>query len=753
MFHRRLLLVFTALVAATVALGAQMVRLSVVQGEQRSLVVEGRLDLVRYTPSVRGRILDRQGRVLAVDRPSYDVSVFYDVITGGWALQQAVVEAASTAGERWPKLGPDERVAAVDRFLPQFQATVTGIWDEIMVLGGIDRPELDRRLDAIKRDVESVAADVWYKQRQLFIDEYKYEELDEAAINFAQRPILEETEAHVVVPRVDDETAFRARRLADRFPKLVAVTASHTRHYPWLEVEVVVDRSTMPGPLRSDSPLTVVVTGLADHILGAMRPDIYESDVERRPFRSKDGQIDLKGYLTGDAVGNRGLERVFEDHLRGRRGMMHTRLDSGRVEQEPFEAGEDLHLTIDIALQARVQAILSNQTSLTVVQPWQENPGLSDGTPLNSAAVVLEVETGEILAMVSMPTLAMGREMSAAQRFRNTPLSNRPIESIYPPGSIIKPLTLVAAVSEDAHDLMGAVTCNGQFYAEHRDFARCWLYRPPAYATHGPLVADEAVARSCNIYFYTLAQELGAERLLDWFHRFGLGVTFDTGLYYQVTPNLFFGENRGRIPDDAALSEMRELGQLESATIFMGIGQGPLAWSPLHAANALATIARYGRMRDPTVLADDPRSSTYRRPQRDLDLDSHAVAAVLEGLRQSVAQPYGTTHHIRELAEPIIDAAGVTVWAKTGTAQAPPWRIADTNGDGKADKEDEAIEDLDHAWFVGLVGPGSGASATPRYAIAVLVEYGGSGGRTSGPIGNQIIAALQAEGYLPGADG
>ena len=121
----------------------------------------------------------------------------------------------------------------------------------------------------------------------------------------------------------------------------------------------------------------------------------------------------------------------------------------------------------------------------------------------------------------------------------------------------------------------------------------------------------------------------------------------------------------------------------------------------------------------------------------------------LEGLRKSVSED-GTGHHIT-LADgtrlPIFNAHGVTVWGKTGTAQAPPLRAADTNGDGEIDGDDEGREGLDHAWFVGLVGPGE--PARPRYAIAVIVEYGGSGGKVAGPVANQIVHALQAEGYLP----
>ena len=179
----------------------------------------------------------------------------------------------------------------------------------------------------------------------------------------------------------------------------------------------------------------------------------------------------------------------------------------------------------------------------------------------------------------------------------------------------------------------------------------------------------------------------------------------------------------------------------------MGIGQGPFTWTPLHAANAYATLARGGTIRDATIVtAGSLEARVINR--EDLNLKPSAVKAALEGLRQSVMESHGTGHHILlpgSVREPIINANGVTIWAKTGTAQAPPLK-QDDNGDGKF-SESEVIENLDHAWFVGLVGP---RGATALYAISVIVEYGGSGGRTAGPIANQIIRALQAEGYLPG---
>jgi penicillin-binding protein 2 len=183
--------------------------------------------------------------------------------------------------------------------------------------------------------------------------------------------------------------------------------------------------------------------------------------------------------------------------------------------------------------------------------------------------------------------------------------------------------------------------------------------------------------------------------------------------------------------------------------VSLGIGQGEIAWTPVHAANAYAMLARGGAVRDATLVADDAlRTRSARRA--DVAVDPAAVGEALAGLRDAVSEPYGTGHHVAHedgAWEPVFNAEGVTIFGKTGTAEAPPLRLADTNGDGRIDGADEGIRDLDHAWFVGLVG--AEGERRPRYAIAVVVEYGGSGGRTAGPVANQIVRALQAEGYLP----
>ena len=173
----------------------------------------------------------------------------------------------------------------------------------------------------------------------------------------------------------------------------------------------------------------------------------------------------------------------------------------------------------------------------------------------------------------------------------------------------------------------------------------------------------------------------------------------------------------------------------------MGIGQGPVTWSPLHAANAYATIARSGDWLPPRLVmgGEAPAPSG-----RDLHLDTRAVTAALAGLDYAVNNAGGSGNHMTTDEdgglEPIFNLEGVRLWGKTGTAEAPDLMV-DDDGDGPG--RPRAARVGDHSWFVVR-----GGKDRPRYAVSVVIEYGGSGAKVSGPIVNQILHALRAEGYL-----
>lgn len=753
MFHRRLVLLGAAMLVVLLVLTGQLVRLSVVEGAERAERAHRALERRTFLPTYRGSILDRNGRALAHDVPGYALAIEYEVISDRWVYEQAREQAIEALGRsRWITMHESARQAAIDQLRPVHRRTVEALYDDICRLAGIERAELDERLDAIREDVHHIAAAVWDRQRQALISQYG----EEGAPAFSKMPVREQVEAHTVLADLDDETAFAFRALAEQYPGMIEVRDDRRRAYPWLTQEVTIDRSSLPRMLRSNKPLTIEVRGVADHIIGSMR-SVQREDVEARPFRDHAaGTIDLGGYRpTGDRAGSRGLEGTFEYVLRGELGQITRRVDTKDEDRIPFTPGEDVRTTLDIALQARIQAILRPELGLTVVQPYQHSL-LPPGWPLNAAAVVLDITTGEVIAMVSSPTLAEGFEMSEEWREASYVYMNRPVEAVYPPGSIIKPLVLVSAVEEGVYDVSEEIDCKGHYFPNNKSVARDWIYREKyGWASHGVLGPADAIAKSSNYFFYTLADRMGMERLLAWYERFGLSRRLDIGLGRRVSDRdggtILIGESAGTLPTEEQIDELRTSGALRFETISLGIGQGKATWTPLHAANAYAILARHGAVRGPRLVLNENADGSREAPLEDLPLDADAVQAALEGLRRSVNETYGTGQHITYddgRREPIFNAPGVTVWGKTGTAQAPPLRPRDTNGDGEINLDDQAIRDLDHAWFVGLVGPND--TKEPMFAIAVIVEYGGSGGRVAGPVANQIIRALQREGYLPG---
>jgi penicillin-binding protein 2 len=755
-FHRRLLLLGGLMGAMVLMLGAQLGRLTIAEGDARLDRAERALKRSTILPTHRGRILDRRGRVLAHDDPGYGVAVRYGVITGTWLDETARRRAASEAGRgAWAEMDEAQRREAAMRHRPELEAMRGRLYRALCEHGGIDEVELARRLALIMERVERTAEHVRERQREAVVARYGEEE---AARVYRPEPIAEERAAHPVLERVDDDVAFSMRALELELPGMFEVTDARRRVNPWLQCTVRVDRRSLPSGLAAEAPLDVVLAGVADHVVGSMRRS-YAEDVERRPLREDGPDRDLAGYRDGDLVGASGVECAYEAHLRGARGLVRRRVDSGETERVPAAPGGDLRVTLDVALQARVQAVLSPQVGLAVVQPFHQNALLPVGWPLRCAAVVLEIESGEVLALVSTPTRAEARvaeEAGTAPAWVHDAWINRPAEAIYPPGSIIKPLVLAAAVTEGALDLDQTIECTGHYFPDEPDHLRCWIYRPHYdFMTHGPLHAEDALARSCNIFFYTLGDRLGLARLTDWLRRFGLGAAPGLGLAVDMsgapTGAARAGESGGFLMGSEEIARLGS-GPQRSAAISLGIGQGPaVTWTAVQAANAYAALARGGVWRPATLVDSSASSIEGAAPSApvDLALDRRGVRAALEGLRRAVRDG-GTGHHFMNDAgarEEIFDVEGVTLWGKTGTAQAPPLRGADTNADGEIDADDEAIMGLDHAWFVGLVGPAD--TSLPMFAIAVIVEYAGSGGRVAGPVANQIVHALQDEGYLP----
>lgn len=767
MFHRRLVAIGVLMALVFSAIGARLWTITIVDGDEHHAQAESRLGRTALLPTIRGRIVDRRGRVLAEDVPAYGLAIEYAAIDGSWVRQEARRLAREEIGRSaWASLTPAGRARETERRLPDAEHRLDALLDEACAIAALPRAELDAITDRIHAQVSERADAVRERQRAAWSVRHGAEAVE----HFRAEPIREERQAHEVLPEVSDATAFALRRLGDEVKGVIVVTDSVRRVHPWWRATVEVDRRSFPSPLRSGETLVLALEGVAEHLVGRCRTEVWSEDLERRPFVTPDGEEDLGGYRPGsDLIGHSGIERSQEALLRGRRGRVTTRLDSGEEERIDPVPGREVQLSIDIALQARIEALLDPRSGLTERHDWHDSAqgedetraaGLVEGTPLASAAVVIDVDSGEIIACASWPPPSAASSLPPGERSRLAPSINRAVEGIYSPGSILKPLIYLAATAEGAFAIDATVACHGHYFPNDPGVARCWIFRPRfGMGTHnertgGPLGASAALARSCNIFFYTLAQRLGPERLVLWLRRFGLGEPLGIGLLRDARMEdgsvQRVGEAGGALPGEQTFARIRS--ERDPLTpILLGIGQGPIAWTPVQAANAYALIAREGAVRDATLILAPREAIDAARnglaPREHMAFPPRAVAHMLDGLRLAVEASYGTAHHLQlgEVREPIFSLEGVRIFGKTGTAQAPPLRL-DADGDGTIDR---TIVGLDHAWFAGLVGDGT--RERPRHAIAVLVEHGGSGGKVAGPVAAQIVKALQAEGYLDSA--
>ena len=752
MFHRRLLLLAATAVVIVFALATQLTRLTVTQAATWRVKAESALVRRRLIPTARGRILDRRMRVLAADQPSYNVCVRYPVLTGDWAYDRARRGAYRANRARWDELGDEQIEQLVAQYQQPYDAQVRRLWQTLCEVGPTTAAQLNRRKRRVIRKVEMIASDVWLRRlasRRRQIDE-------PVVLADVAQPIGEQQAPHPLLSDVDRQAIIRIRQQmamadleeGDSVWDQVSIEPDKKRAYPLETMSLEIDRSTLPGPLRDETPIEVRVDGVGLHIIGALR-DAWKEDVERRPYRRGDGdgrsKIDLGGYLPGDHVGRWGIESSQEDRLRGLRGQVVRRLDSIHEQRVEPTAGNDVVLTLDIQLQARIQAVMGPDIGLMRVHPWQANKPPSDplqpqiGDRLNGAAVVLDVAQGQVLAAVSVPTFSLEQLIDVPQSIWDDPINrpyvNRAVAMPYQPGSTVKPMVVAMAMTGGHLAFGESIVCDGHLDPQSPNRYRCWIYKHYN-SKHGPLDGIESIARSCNIFFYTLGRRMGAHELAGWYHRFGLGQTTGCGLREEVA---------GDLPDITRADEPNTPGFTTADAIFMAIGQGPIRWTPLQAASCYAALARGGYVIPPTFHLLG--SEVSDRSGTDLGLDPAGVQLAIRGLRDVVSQRHGSAHHIPGLDnEVIFTIDGVELYGKSGTAQGVSlW--SDQDGDNRFNPTvDQLTRRGDHAWMVCLAQrPGS---PRPDYVIAVVVEYGGSGGAVAGPIVNQILHAMRGEGYL-----
>jgi len=804
MFHRRVLLLGGLVSFLFVLL---LVRLAwMTTGDQG---VEARekasKSLVRETwlPTVRGTIFDRKGRVLAGDRASYNIGVDYRVLAGQWVYIDgygkrrgiSISRYARRLAERynkdvWDKLEDAQQNEIISKFESALEDRVESMFEYIAVETQTPLVELLARRDEIVQRVSKVKRE--YTERTRKNELKKYEERGDVPNETdldrierrAARNVAEEEQIHHLVADVTDEIGLTVIRQSSRrlplikltnvdekriegeaiFPGLMVVDAT-ARIYPYKELEVLINRSAFPPPLRADQNELMKVTDLGTMILGSVQSGLQSGDDSRRASAIENDEIlkvrattdkgtDRGRYIHGDRVGRTGLESSYEDHLRGLRGVTVENLQTLELVETLPTPGLDIHLTLDILLQARIRALLDPKLGLARVQTWHGNlePTTPIGSELDAGVIVLEVATGEILAMVSTPVppsdgdwtkygVRDDAQMRLYQKI-HSPYINRAIAMPYPPGSVAKALILTGAAKYGKYEQGHRIEATGFLIEGQPNRFRSWYYK----LSNGTLTHFDQLGRhpndidalmvSSNVFFFTLGRELEGKLVADVYKMYGVGTPYNLGVGTEWPGSIgaFNGPGDG---SDLTLNE---------ATL-LGIGQGPVTWTPLHAADSYATIARQGYRIHPKLI------QSGRAPVvEDLEIPSWSISDAMEGLHEVVTNQlngsgYGIRYEEFEPRLPTFNVPGIRVWGKTGTATAPDIRFdPDEIGDMNGPMDPIVVRHGDHSWFVTLVGPEGGE---PQYAIAVVLDYAGSGGKVSGPINNQIIYALIEEGYLP----
>ena len=607
-FRRRFRWVALLMASLFIGLLLRLFQLQVLDAEEnRATAIE---NIVRRATlaTTRGLIRDRNGKVLASNRPSYNVYI---------------VPSRIDMASAWPKLV------------------------EYLGVGAEERVRLEQRLLALRAD--------------------------EGPRKSQQILLKEDVSRDAVAAYKTHETELSGVELA----------AVPVRYYPFDDI--------------------------GSHVLG------YMAEVDAEKLQ----QLRSAGYGEGDRIGATGVERAWESYLRGTRGWEKVLVDAkghqrpgslGVIDDPPRVdpiPGRDLRLTVDADIQRAIEKAMRGEIA--------------------GGVALVDVRSGRILGLYSKPGYdpnalsgGSGKQVirDAFRRLYTDPLKpalDKTISGAYPPGSTFKPFTALAALEKGLIDPHQPSVCHGSLSFGKRVF-RCTH-------NHGPVDLREAIAESCNVYFYRLAAEngVGMDIIADLGQRFGFGAR--TGLGVNA-------EAPGRMPTKAWMT-LRNKGQFRLGFgLNAAIGQGATTVTVLQLALAYAALANGGTLYQPQIVrAVETAAGTVvqefsPRVRRQIEARPENLVLIHDALVAGVNEVGGTAYRAR--------IGGVDVAGKTGTAQVSH-KV--TRG---AEAEKVWYFNREHAWFAGFA-----PTASPEVAIVVLVEHGGAGGKHAAPIAFEVVRAYE----------
>lgn len=434
---------------------------------------------------------------------------------------------------------------------------------------------------------------------------------------------------------------------------------------------------------------------LAAHVLGYVGKRDQAAAEEEDPF----------SYYLPDMTGRYGIESAYDRELAGLAGAQLIRVDAAgfkhRAEMEREAVlGRDITLSIDWRIQRLAEEALSDA---------------------RGAAVIVEPFSGEILAMASSPSFDPNRfgigidpeEWRELLTDEARPLFNRAIQAAYPPGSVFKPVVALAALDSAAASPATTFVCSGSFRIGNAEFD-CWQT-----TGHGAIDLEKAIEQSCNAYFCQLGLLCGHQRIADMARELGFGER--TGIVLAAGG---MTENPGLVPDEEWKKRRLREGWRPGDTCNMSIGQGFVLATPLQVAMMCACLANGGTLLTPRLVLN-PSDGAYEAGRR-AKCDRRAIEIVRQGMRDVIENASGTGRRAH--------VEGVELAGKTGTAEYGP---------SHARKK--------YTWMMAF-----GPYENPRYALAIVVEEGVSGGITVAPRVAQIfrgLLALESHDSAAGAEG
>lgn len=492
-----------------------------------------------------------------------------------------------------------------------------------------------------------------------------------------------------------------------RFKKLRAQTHSFESvpirtHLNELEAaKIAVHRFRLPGvEIRSRLFRQYPQGKLASHTIG------YIGRINDRDLENLKESGSLSNYKGSDHIGKSGLEQYYESQLHGTTGFQQVETDAGGHAVRVLSStapipGNNLILSIDSKLQHIAEEAFGNY---------------------RGALVAIEPSTGEVLAYVSQPGFDPNlfvdgidtENWKELNESLDTPMVNRPLQGVYPPGSTFKPFVALAGLEAGKRVPPFSIVDSGYFTLPgntHR-------YRDWRVGGHGIVDVRKAIAVSCDTFFYGLAVELGIEKLTSFVSHFGFGKP--SGIDIR-------GEKSGLLPTPEWKGRRFKQKWFPGETVIVGIGQGYTLTTPMQLAHATAILANNGKAMRPhlvTAIQENKGGKTHPVPLQVVDqiaLNPKNIAIVKQGM-MDVTLPGGTAARLGADSEYLMAS-------KTGTAQ-----VVGIKQNEKYNESKLAERHLDHALFITYA-----PAEAPRIAVAVIVENGRHGGSTAGPIARRVM--------------